>query len=390
MDLLKTNGNEVFIFAFSNKKKVKDSSRLIIHDCFYEKNQNPVIFLFRYLLRFYIDPRIIVKLRHFIRNTRPDIIHIHANDKYGISVLMGLLDCGIPVIQSVHAYTIVCMSKTSKKPSGGLCRYSYGFGCFTYKCLPVWKFFTIVPPYALKWSITKRVVDEFIAPNIQIKNRLISCGALNVSVIEHFVYTTRKRPDKEFVERGNILCVGRISEEKGFQFIIKAMMQIRQNFETAKLHICGDGPYLDNLKHLTKDLGLEDSVIFHGYINHSDLEIFYEKANVVVFPSMCLEICGLVNLEALAHARPVIISNQCGINELFNDKKIGFLTDPSNVKAISENILTILKDWILFQEMSQNAYQLYLSRFSPEIHYDKIIAEYSTLIQRKKNSNKVH
>ena len=186
------------------------------------------------------------------------------------------------------------------------------------------------------------------------------------------------------MEIGNILCVGRISKEKGFQFVIQAMKKIRQEFPSARLHICGIGPYLNYLKQLSRDLGLDDAIVFHGYVNPSNLAVFYEKANVVVFPSTCLEICGLVNLETLAYARPLIVSSQCGVNELFNGTKSVILANPTNTQDLAEKILKILTDWDLFKEMSKNAFDLYNNRFCPEIHYRNLIIIYEELIRGRK------
>lgn len=380
INLLKNHGNEVFLFSFSDNEEYSDDTRLILRDRFYDQEQNPILFFIRYLRRFYIDPKVISQLRHWILVIRPDIIHVHANDKYGISVLVAVMGFKIPIIQSIHAYTVVCMSDTSKKPSGELCSYSYGLTCFHNKCLPFWKLLAIVPSYALKWNLTKKVVDRLIAPNIQLHDRLISCGAKKVAVIEHFVERPSKQPDINSVQKGNILCVGRISREKGFQFVIQAMVKIQHEAPWAVLHICGEGPYLDKLKRISSELKIDNAVIFHGYVNPSDLEAFYERANIVVFPSMCLEICGLVNLEALAHARPLIISNQCGVDELFADRRIGYSTNPSDIIALAENILSIIENPDLFQEMSKNAYALFLERFSPESHYEKLLAAYKAII----------
>ncbi|MBP1927936.1 glycosyltransferase involved in cell wall biosynthesis [Methanolinea mesophila] len=383
MRLLKAHGNDTFLFSFSNREEFTDESMCIVRDHFYDRDQYPGSYILRYFARFYINPRIILKLRHWISQIKPDIIHINANDRYGISVLIALHGLRIPVIQSVHAYTVVCMSETSKKPFGELCRYSYGIECFKNRCLPTWKFLAIAPSYALKWNLTKRIVDRIIAPNNQLKQRLLNCGAKNMSVIQHFVDRPLTLPDTSGVEPGNILCVGRISKEKGFQYVILSMLEVRNEFPAAVLHICGDGPYLDELKLLSKSLNLDQAVQFHGYVNQNDLGGFYERANVVVFPSMCLEICGLVNLEALAYARPLIVSDQCGVEGLFIDE---LTVNPSDVRLLSGNILSVLKDRDRFQEMSKNSYDLYNRRYSPEIHYERLYREYSELQAKRRSA----
>ena len=89
---------------------------MIIKDSFDYRNQNPISSFIAYFGRFYFSPHVCIKLRKWIRKINPDIIHIHANDKYAISVLTALMGHKIPVVQSVHAVTTRCMSESSKLP----------------------------------------------------------------------------------------------------------------------------------------------------------------------------------------------------------------------------------------------------------------------------------
>lgn len=380
IDLLKSHGDEVFLFSFTEGPEIANTNELVLKDVFYEADQNPLVYFGRYLLRFFFDPCVILKLRRWIRKIKPDVIHIHANDRFGISVLIALIGVGIPVVQSVHAYTLVCMSKTSKLPTGHACWNSSGIHCLVRKCLPTWECIAIVPSYAIKWWITKRVVDRIIAANPQVQKRLACCGFSKTVIIEHFVKNPKRASSVDKVEWGSILCVGRLSKEKGFQFAILAMEKIRQAVPGAVLHICGEGPYEADLILLVNQLNLNDTVLFHGYVDPVTLKQYYQRANLVVFPSLCLEICGLVNLEALSAGRPLIISDACGIRELFQGKEIGFFVDPADILTLSESIQKILRDPGLFLEMSNTAYKLYLEKFNPEIHYQKILSLYRSLL----------
>lgn len=387
IDLLQKNGHDVFLFAFTNGPEISTATELVLKDPFYEKNQNPAVFFLRYVLRFFFDPHVAFRLRDWIGKIRPDIIHLHANDRYGNSVLFALIGLRIPVVQTIHAYTILCMSETSKLPSGQNCSYYHGFRCLMHRCLSLWKFLALVPSYGIKWWMTKRIVDRLIAPNPRIQERLINCGFQKTVLIEHFGKEPNRIPSVENVAWGSMLCVGRLSREKGFQYVIRAMEYIIEDVPGAVLHMCGDGPYEDELKELVNELHLSESVIFHGYVNPSDLEDFYERANVIVFPSICLEVSPLVTLEALSHGRPLIISDLCGIRELFEGKNIGFFVDPTDTKELAKYTLKILKNKDLFLEMSRAAYSLYTERFSPRIHYYRIVSFYQSLLVLKKESH---
>ncbi|MCQ8894115.1 MAG: glycosyltransferase family 4 protein [Methanolinea sp.] len=378
--LLQDHGHEIYFFSFSNDKESEEENHLIMRDRFQVKNKNFLSLFFRYFLRFYFDPFVAFKLRQWIRKVKPDIIHIHANDRFGISVLIALINIGIPVIQTVHAYTIVCMSTLSRRPSDKMCNESHGVRCLAFHCLPLGKFFAIIPSYAIKWALTKRIVNKMIVANPQIQKRLNECGYGKTILIEHFVDIPREYLEKIPIEKGFLLCVGRLTWEKGFQYVIRAMVKVKEKAPYTTLHICGNGPYEENLKELVHELSLDDSVFFHGHLDSLNLKEFYKKSNIIIFPSLCLEICGLVNLEALSYGKPLIISNVSGVEELFQGKKVGFFVDPKDCESFSHSILKILLDENLFLEMGRNAYEMYREKFNPDAHYQKIMSLYKELL----------
>ena len=378
IELLKSHGHETYLFSFDTTVSISQD-QMILKDSFDFGNQNPFLTFFTYFGRFYFSPRVFINLHKWIKKINPDIIHIHANDKYAISILITLFGIKIPVVQSIHAYTILCMSNSSKLPGGKKCDFSHGISCLTNKCLSLPRFLALVPSSWLKWCLTKIVVDIIIAPNKQIEERINICGFSKTIVIEHFIQDSESRSQDIQMEEGRILCVGRLTKEKGFQYVIEAFDRVLENVLQARLDICGDGPYLEDLKKLVEELNLTKVIAFHGSVPYHDLEEYYRRSNVVVFPSTCLEICGLVNLEAMKFRRPLIISNQCGVSELFENYPPNYIIDVTDTGLLAQKLEEIISDKKLADYLGRKARLLYQEQFSPEIHYRRLLELYCEL-----------
>ena len=115
--------------------------------------------------------------------------------------------------------------------------------------------------------------------------------------------------------------VGRITPGKGVKELIEAFIKVSEKHENAKLLIVGakwfssnvQTPYMQQLKALSA--GIEDKIIFTGYVDYSRIAEQYACADVVVVPSVMGEACGLVVLEGMASGKALIVSDSGGIPE---------------------------------------------------------------------------
>lgn len=118
-----------------------------------------------------------------------------------------------------------------------------------------------------------------------------------------------------------VIHVGRISFEKEIGMAIRAMKDI-----DAKLVIVGKGPQAEELKTLTKDLGLCDKVIFTGFIPNKELPEAYAAADAAVSCSR-FETQGLSILEAMSSGLPCACRNARAFTSIVKDGENGFLFD---------------------------------------------------------------
>lgn len=171
--------------------------------------------------------------------------------------------------------------------------------------------------------------------------------------------------EKKYHLRGKklVIYVGRLDKEKGVDYLIKAAKDI-----DAEIYILGGGDYQKELEKLVKELKL-DNVHFMGYFGQGtvkNLRKFYQRADVVVVPSIGKEAFGLVILEAMAARTPVVASNIGGIPNIVKDGKTGFLVRPRAPKEIAEKVNKILNNEKLRQAMRERCFKLIKEKFTWE------------------------
>lgn len=127
-----------------------------------------------------------------------------------------------------------------------------------------------------------------------------------------------------------LLSLTRLSvgdRRKHLDRVIAAMAELRHTHPQAVLLIAGDGDDRPRLQHLTKQLGLEDVVLFPGRIAEEELADHFRLATAFVLPSD-KEGFGIVFLEALGSGCPVLAGNRDGARDPLADGRFGMLVNP--------------------------------------------------------------
>lgn len=123
-----------------------------------------------------------------------------------------------------------------------------------------------------------------------------------------------------------LLSVGRLEESKDHSTLIKSFSLLADAYPKWHLRIVGDGPMLQDLQKLIKELELDSRISMPGFVK--DIRFEYESAELFVIPSR-FEAFGLVTAEAMSHGIPVVGFSDCpGTNELIDSFETGVLLDP--------------------------------------------------------------
>ncbi len=181
--------------------------------------------------------------------------------------------------------------------------------------------------------------DAVIAPSEKTKEALIRYGVNNEIYVmptgvdlERFerlpVDDTRLEKIRRDlgIELGDhiILSLGRVSEEKSIDIIIRQMPNLFKTVPNVKLLIIGDGPAREGLEALTAKLALSDKVVFGGSVDRQEVPLYYSLAEVFVSASHT-ETQGLTILEAMASGTPVAVWKDENIKDVVEDRVSGRL-----------------------------------------------------------------
>lgn len=129
------------------------------------------------------------------------------------------------------------------------------------------------------------------------------------------------------------ICVARFVPKKNLAHLLEAYARYRKSAgrEVWALVLSGAGPLEDELRQLARRLAIEADVIFPGFVQYSDLPVFYGLAGALVLPSV-VDQWGLVVNEAMAAGLPVLVSSRCGcVPELVREGHNGFVFDPAEL-----------------------------------------------------------
>lgn len=209
------------------------------------------------------------------------------------------------------------------------------------------------------WSrkhVIKRA-DAFIASSSKSKEAQIYYGApeekCHISYLTVDVEKYIQKPQGKGI--GKILCVGSLIERKGVDLLLKALGEVKSDFE---LFLAGSGDEKDTLEELADQLKIGDKVHFLGQLNRKELLAHYASSDLFVLPTR--EDCfALVILEAMCSGLPIICSRYAdGAYDLIEEGKNGFIIDPYDTKAFAECIQKLLNDSALQKKLSEHSAEI--------------------------------
>jgi glycosyltransferase involved in cell wall biosynthesis len=175
-----------------------------------------------------------------------------------------------------------------------------------------------------------------------------------------------------------LLCIGRLIPIKGHLVLFRALAQARARVPDVVLDVAGRGPLEPALKAYARELGLEDTVRFLGYV--APVQKAVENAAIVVVPSLG-EGFGMVALEGMERARPVIASAVGGLPEIVADGETGLVVPPADAEALAEAIVGLAGDLPRAADMGRAARERALEEFTPERCVERVEALYARALE---------
>lgn len=287
-----------------------------------------------------------------LRKLRPDLIHAHFSGA-GLSVLRAATRLKIPLLINF-----------------------YGIETNYHLSDPQWYSFyrKLAGSHAMFACSSDTMKESMEAFGFKPSNiEVVRCG-IDTRLFEG--KTLEYQPS----QRLEMLCVGRLHEEKGINYLLEAcQLLLKKGFLSWQLTIIGDGPLNGELQAYTKTLGIDDRVQFAGKKSSHEVRIALQASHLFVLPSL-QETQGVVFQEAQATRTPVIGTNIGGIPEGVEDGVTGFLVEPANPGQIAEKILFMAERPLLFKQMGEAGRMLVLKKFSRENEYRQLANLYRKTI----------
>ena len=186
--------------------------------------------------------------------------------------------------------------------------------------------------------------------------------------------TNARDPDKSLNDY--IIFVGRADPYKNLAGLVRAYQQLVKKYNiTHKLLVVGElDPRYPEVPELVNEMGLEEKVIFYGYVEQKELMNLYRRASVLVMPSL-YEGFGLPVLEAMVCGIPVIISDTPSLVEIAKDNALA--VNPRDINKLAGAIYKIISDKDFAGKLAEKG-KRYANEFTIERMAKETVAVYES------------
>jgi glycosyltransferase involved in cell wall biosynthesis len=174
-----------------------------------------------------------------------------------------------------------------------------------------------------------------------------------------------------------VLAIGRLIEQKDHATLLDAFARVRQSHQQAKLAILGWGPLEQATKERAAALGVEDSVLVLGRVEPRD---WLARADVFAHTSRW-EGFGIVLLEAMLSALPVVATRVSAIPEIVGDGTTGYLVPAGDAGAVAQRISQLLSDAQMRRALGDAGRARARDEFSVERMTERTLAVYEEALR---------
>ena len=376
---LKKLGHEIEYFGMYDEKNIVGNSagKYTQNMDFHSKRLER--FLYPFKIIYSLEAK--RKIMEVIDNFKPDIIHMNnINFQLTPSIVYGIKRKGIPLVQTVHDYQMICpnhlLYNFDKNEICEKCIKGSYTNCIKNKCIHNSRVKSIIGAMEAKlYSLLKtyKKVDLYISPSYFLEDKLLSANELykgKTKTIHNFI-----NKDKFTCEENNaedyIAFAGRLSKEKGVEELAEAAKLLPEY----TFMVAGDGPDKDMLKDI-------ENVKLVGFLSGDKLTQFMGQAKVLLVPSIWYENCPLSILEAQCMGVPVATVNNGGMAELVKDGITGILIDDPAPEKIALKLRQILENEEYYKTLKENCKKEKEKILSVETYCDILTKEYEKLVAR--------
>lgn len=320
---------------------------------------------------------------------RPTVMHVHNwFPLLSPSIYRAARQAGVRVVQSLHNYRIVCTNGLFLR-DGLTCEKclteksvlpALTHGCYRGSRLATLPVAHLISQHR-RQNTWNEQVDQFVALTEFSKSKFVKAGiqADRITVKGNFTWGAqlekRDGASSEAATRTSWIYVGRLSEEKGIEVLLKAWKIM--GTQAPPLSIVGDGPLLDSVQ--KSALELQGKITVMGRLSPERVMDMISKSRALILPSICFENFPLSVIEAFSLGVPAWGSNHGGIPEIIRPGKNGGLFEPGDPSAMAKEILRAehaAEHSSGFEKLGATALSDFQSRYGPQAGFQALMKLY--------------
>lgn len=345
------------------------------------------------LASFFYSRRAARNLAALIRETKPDVAHVHLIYHHLTgAVLATLKKFNIPTVFTIHDWKVLCPNAVFFT-EGAVCERCRGgkfYNAFMHRCMQTRakSLLVALEAYVMQqggWY--QNAVARFIAPSAFVKEKFISFGYApeRITVVPHFLHPLSPPLGARVQQRLSTimgrdpyaLYVGRLSHEKGVEFLLETWVQEKM---AHRLILMGRGPLREKLDRYIKNKQAGTRITILDFANEDEARFLMQRAHVTLMPSRVYETFGLSAAESLRLGVPVVASALGGQAEMINASGGGWTFPNGNHKACAAAIREAFEDTAL-RDARGAAGAAYATRvFSPDVYATTLEKLFTSLI----------
>ena len=312
-----------------------------------------------------------------IRKKRPQVAHFHNTFQLiSPSAYAACHDNGIPVIQTLHNYRLVCPGALLQR-DGKPCESCIGkaplqgimHGCYRDSALA---------SAAVSWMLVRNRlngsyvsgVDRYIALTEFAASRFIAGGLPEDRIVIKSNFLPNPPPAGAGGGRYAVF-VGRLSHEKGVRTLLNAWKWL----PGIPLKIIGNGPMTTDVETATRERA--NLIDYLGYLDTENIMQILSHADILVFPSECYEGFPMSILEAYACGTPVVSSDLGSMREIVKEDVTGFKFEAGNDRALADTISAIWNNPAKLKTMRPGIRTHFDENYTAEINFRQLLAIYN-------------
>jgi glycosyltransferase involved in cell wall biosynthesis len=296
--------------------------------------------------------------RSLIRSFKPAVAHFH-NTFFVMtpSVLYACKDEGVPVIVSLHNFRLMCINGLffrDSKPCED-CLHGSRISGIIHQCYRGSFPFSVLAADMIDHHWRRKtwtnIVDHFVVATEFTRKKYIQAGIppVKITVLPNFA---QEPSHSTQASGGYALYVGRLSQEKGVDVLLKAWRHMKE----FPLYIVGQGPMQKDIEAYIKD---------HGLAHVKMLGFLKKDEN---FP--------LVVAEAFARGVPVLANRIGTLEEIVEDGSTGLLFSDSDPQDLAAKAMDMIRDENRYAQLCVNARQVYNLKYTPARHCEGLMNIY--------------